>query len=141
MEYRKKTKKQNFIQWFNHSIVAGILIWLPFLFIMITDILCEIYQRVSFPIYGIKIVDRNQYIQVFDREKLQYLSFIEKIGCAYCGYINGCLLFLKEIAGQSEKYWCGIMHADKKHFLPQEYQSRLDFAEYNDEKGFKKRYD
>jgi hypothetical protein len=58
----------------------------------------------------------------------------------YCGYANGLLLYLKEIAGRTEKYWCGIMHENKPGFKPQEYQKEKDFARFDDEEDFKKKY-
>lgn len=58
----------------------------------------------------------------------------------YCGYANGFLLYAKEIAGRTEKYWCGVMHESKPGFKTQESQVRQDFARYGDEEDFKKKY-
>ena len=59
---------------------------LPFLLL---DASVAIYQFVCFPIYGIPKVRRKDYL-VFDRGRLAYLNTIEKIGCIYCSYANGC---------------------------------------------------
>jgi hypothetical protein len=58
----------------------------------------------------------------------------------YCGYVNGVLLYLKEMAGRTEKYWCGIMHQNKPGFKPQEDQKEKDFAIYGDKKDFLEKY-
>ena len=71
---------------------------------------------------------------------MQYLSAFQKIGCMYCGYANGVLVYLKEIAGLTEKYWCGIMHEDKPGFINQPSQKKLKFAKFNDQKDFNKKY-
>jgi len=104
------------------------------------DLLGELYHQICFPIYKIAKVKRSAYIQIIDRNKLQYLNPLEKLGCMYCGYANGVLLYLKEIAGRTEKYWCGIKHRDKPGFKEQEYQVGGDFASYGDEAQFKEKY-
>jgi hypothetical protein len=109
--------------------------------IILLDILFEIYHRTCFLVYGIEWVKRDEYIQVMDRNKLQYLNFFEKLGCMYCGYVNGVLLYLKEIASRTEDYWCGIMHASKPGFKTQEHQVRQDFAEFADENDFKAKFE
>ena len=57
----------------------------PFLLL---DIFVTLYQAFSFPIYGIPKVQRSDYIQ-FDRGKLCYLNFLERLNCQYCAYANG----------------------------------------------------
>ena len=59
----------------------------------------------------------------------------------YCGYANGFLLYAKEIAGRTEKYWCGIMHEKKPGFKVQTNQVAQKFARYGDEEDFRKKYD
>jgi hypothetical protein len=75
-----------------------------------------------------------------DRNKLAYLNIIEKIGCMYCGYANGVLLYLKEVAGLTEKYWCGVMHEDKPGFKIQSDQIKQDFARFGDKEDFQEKY-
>lgn len=58
----------------------------------------------------------------------------------YCGYSNGFLLYAKEIAGRTEKYWCGITHEAKPGFKPQINQKERDFARFGDEADFHKKY-
>lgn len=121
----------------NH-IISVPFIWLliiPFVFL---DICVEIYHRVCFPLYGIPVVKRKKYIIVFDRTKLDYLNTVQKGNCAYCGYINGLLKYVTEIAAQTENYWCAIKHDKKEDIvLPKHHE---DFVEYDDSKAFHKEY-
>lgn len=135
MDYRKfKTKR------FWVHIVTTPIILLPLPIIIIMDLVGEFYHHVYFPIYGIEKVKRSEYIQIVDRAKLQYLNFSEKIGCMYCGYTNGLLRYFKEIAGRTEKYWCGIVHQNKPGFKASPDQSKQNFARFGDEADFKKKY-
>ena len=120
--------------------ITGIFIWLPLPAFILLDILVSLYQFICFPIYGIKQVNRSTYILIFDRNKLQYLSPFQKVSCMYCGYGNGLLVYLKEIAGLTEKYWCGIMHETTPGFINQPSQKALNFAKFNDVKDFIKKY-
>ncbi len=115
-------------------------IWLPLIAILFLDLMVTIYQAICFPIYRLEKVKRSEYILVRDRNKLAYLNPMEKIGCMYCGYANGFLLYAKEVAGRTEKYWCGIMHEAKPGFKIQESQVKQGFAVYNDENDFNKKY-
>ena len=73
-----------------------------------------------------------------DRQKLKYLTFLEKIWCSYCGYANGLLAYAVTIAGETEKHWCGIKHIKKGHedtFI--EHPHQKNFLEYGDKEGYK----
>ena len=102
--------------------------------IALLDLCIEIYHHVAFPLYGIPINDRSKYIRV-DRQKLSYLSNIDKVWCMYCGYANGFLPYAVKIAGDTEAYWCGIKHKEGGNFIPQPHQK--DFLPYGDEKAYK----
>lgn len=115
-------------------------IWAPLPFVMMVDLFIEIYHQVGFPMYRLEKVKRGDYISITDRYHLSYLTFPEKLGCMYCGYVNGVVLYWKEIAARTEKYWCGIMHQGHPEFKRLEYQKKLDFAEYNDERDFEQKY-
>lgn len=117
-----------------------IFVWFPLPFFIMLDVLLELAQRVSFPIYGVELVNRHDYIQIIDRNKLKYLTWPQKIGCMYCGYANGLLLFLKEITGRTETYWCGVMHEGKPGFKTDPDQVKHDFPKFGDEEGFVKKY-
>ena len=79
--------------------------------IALIDASFTIYQGLCFPLYGIAHVRRSVYIAAVDRRHLAYLNAIEKLNCVYCGYANGVLAYVREIAGRTEQYWCPIRHA------------------------------
>lgn len=114
---------------FRHLIAA------PFIYFMIIpvaflDLTMEIYHRICFPLYGIPYVDRSKYVFV-DRHRLKYLGIIDKVNCAYCGYVNGVLPYSAAIAHETERYWCSILHEGQK---PKE--GFEDYLPYGDEKAF-----
>ncbi|MFZ2310143.1 MAG: hypothetical protein WAW11_01205 [Patescibacteria group bacterium] len=135
MNYRKYRVSRLWLH-----IISMPFIWLPLPFLIIFDLTCSLYQLICFPIYKIKFVKRSEYILIMDRNKLAYLNTIEKIGCMYCGYTNGVLLYLKEVAGLTEKYWCGVMHEDKPNFKVQSNQIKQDFAKFGDKQDFQEKY-
>lgn len=113
----------------------------PFIYIIIIplailDIFLEIYHNICFPLYNIPKINRKDYIKI-DRYKLSYLDYIDKINCSYCGYVNGLLKYSTVIAGESEKYWCGIKHKKTKNFV--ELEHHKDFIEYGDKKAYLKK--
>ena len=79
-------------------IIYAMIVPLTFL-----DATFSLYQALCFPIYGISHVRRSVYI-VIDRQHLAYLNGIEKLNCVYCGYANGVLAYVREIAGRTEQY-------------------------------------
>jgi hypothetical protein len=86
-------------------VIYGLVVPLVFL-----DLVATLYQWTCFPIYGIPRVRRRDFI-IYDRQHLDYLNIIEKFHCLYCGYANGMLAYVAEIAGRTEQYWCPIKHA------------------------------
>jgi hypothetical protein len=103
--------------------------------IAIVDVWISIYQLICFPIFGIARVRRNGYI-VFDRQHLAYLNVIEKVNCGYCGYANGVLAYVREIAGRTEQYWCPIRHAKRVRAPHMHYR---EFVDYGDAMGYQQR--
>ncbi len=136
MDYHKFRLKRFWV----HALSAPV-IWLPLPAVLFLDLLVSIYQFICFPIYGLEKVRRREYILVRDRNKLDYLEPLEKIGCMYCGYVNGFLLYAKEIAGRTEKYWCGVMHENRPGFKVQASQVEQGFSAFGDEDDFHKKYD
>ncbi len=134
MQYRKI--KSNRIM----SLVTQPFLWLPLPFFIMLDLVIEIYHQICFPIYHIPIVKRSEYIMVMDRQKLQYLDGWEKLGCMYCGYINGLLAYMVVIASETEKFWCGIMHEEKLGFRNQSHQKENNFAKFNDKSDLINKY-
>jgi hypothetical protein len=95
----------------------------------------SVYQGLCFPLYGIAHVRRSTYI-VIDRQHLAYLNAIEKLNCVYCGYANGVLAYVREIAGRTEQYWCPIRHAKP---VREPHAHYLEFVEYGDADGYHRR--
>ena len=102
------------------------------------DISLEIYHRICFPLFKIPYVKRSHYIRIKDREKLPYLTWYEKINCAYCGYTNGWLHYATVIAGKTENYFCAISHLENRGYVPSEHEK--SFVKYGDEAAFRRRY-
>lgn len=86
-------------------LIYGLIVPLVFL-----DLAVTLYQHVCFRIYQIPLVRRRDYI-VVDRQHLAYLNGIEKLNCIYCGYANGMIAYVREVAGRTEQFWCPIKHA------------------------------
>lgn len=122
---------------FRHALTIP-FIWAVLFPILLADLVLEVYHRVCFPLYGIPYVKRSRYIRITDRAKLPYLSWLEKLHCLYCGYINGWLHYATVIAGKTEHYWCAIMHLQGRGYVPTEFEQ--GFVKYGDEATFRKRY-
>ena len=107
--------------------LSGVVIWSCLLPALILDIFVSIYQALCFPVYGIPKVKRKDYI-VVDRHSLAYLNLIEKINCMYCGYFNGLVNYIQEVAARTEQYWCPIKHAYKIVDVHHRYANFLDYG-------------
>lgn len=113
------------------------LLTAPFIYgvivpLVLLDLVASVYQFVCFPVYGIGKVRRKDYI-FLDRGSLAYLNTLQKLNCAYCGYGNGVLAFVTEIAARTEQYWCPIKHASRVAGVHGRYAAFLDFG---DAEGF-----
>jgi hypothetical protein len=86
------------------------IIWGALVPAIFLDAVVCLYQIICFPIYGIPRVKRSQYV-VIDRHALGYLNWLEKMNCIYCGYFNGVMGFVREVAARTEQYWCPVRHA------------------------------
>ncbi len=127
-------KYPGIIRW----IVGAPLVWLMIVPVVISDIFLEVYHRIAFPVYGIAYVKRSQYIRIWDREKLPYLTWYEKLGCMYCGYVNGWLHYASVVAGRTENYFCAVAHLEARGYVQSEHEK--SFAKYGDEAALKRRY-
>ncbi len=119
--------------WLN--ILTAPVIWFGLVAAVFLDIVITIYQFICFPVYKIPKVQRNDYI-VIDRHELKYLNAIEKLNCVYCGYFNGLIAYVQEIAARTEQYWCPIKHAGKISSIHSRYKK---FLEYGDGDEYRKR--
>ena len=92
------------------------------------DLWVSVYQAVCFRVYGIARVRRGDHI-AFDRHHLAYLNGLQKLNCLYCGYCNGVISYVREIAGRTEQYWCPIKHARRVKGVHDNYAAFLDYGD------------
>jgi hypothetical protein len=112
------------------------IIYAVLLPIALLDATVSLYQTICFRLWGLRRVARGSYFQ-FDRQKLAYLSPLQKLNCLYCGYANGVLAFVVEVASRTEQYWCPIQHA----VPPRAPHKRYDgFAGYGDHEDLRARW-
>ena len=97
------------------------------------DICVSVYQWLCFPLYRIATVKRSKYI-VVDRHQLSYLNSVEKLNCAYCGYVNGLISYVREIVSRTEQYWCPIKHA---HKVLDPHRRYAHFAAFGDAEAYR----
>ncbi|AJE46022.1 hypothetical protein [Celeribacter indicus] len=118
------------------EIISAPVIYALIVPFVLLDLCVTLYQAICFPIYGIPKVERRAYIAV-DRHKLTYLNAMQKLNCVYCGYCNGLLAYVREIAGRTEYYWCPIRHARP---LPDRHAHYNDFLPFGDGVRFDERF-
>jgi hypothetical protein len=92
------------------------------------DLFVTIYQAACFPAYGIPKVRRSDHIRI-DRHHLAYLNGLQKLNCIYCGYCNGLISWVREIASRTEAYWCPIKHAGAVRHPHPRYAKFMDFGD------------
>lgn len=117
-----------------------VLLTAPFIYILIVpllllDLLVSIYHAVCFPVYGVPKVRRHNYI-VIDRQQLAYLNGLQKLNCIYCGYANGLIGWVREVASRTEAYWCPIKHSKR---IAEPHQRYPGFIDFGDEHEFPER--
>ncbi len=117
------------------NILTVPVIWSCLIPAVLIDLFASIYQLTCFRIYKIPLVRRSKYVLI-DRNNLSYLNAIEKINCVYCGYFNGVIAYVQEIAARTEQYWCPIKHARKIITMHSRYHK---FLEYGDCKDYQQR--
>jgi hypothetical protein len=118
------------------NILTAPIIYAMVVPIALIDASFSLYQVLCFPLYGISHVPRSRYIVALDRRHLAYLNAIEKLNCGYCGYANGVLAYVREIAGRTEQYWCPIRHAKAVRTPHAHYR---EFVDYGDAEGYHRR--
>ncbi len=117
------------------NILTVPIIWFCIIPAAFMDLAASIYQFVCFRVYKIPKVKRSDYI-IIDRQSLSYLNPIEKLNCTYCGYFNGMIGYVQEIAARTEQYWCPIKHARKLETIHTRYHK---FFEYGDGDDYQKK--
>jgi len=101
--------------------------------LVLLDVAVRLYQAVCFPVYGIARVRRSDYV-IIDRHRLEYLNGLQKLNCVYCGYANGVIAFVREVAARTELYWCPIKHARTP---PDPHGRYAEFLDYGDAEAFR----
>jgi hypothetical protein len=134
-----KRLKNNFFRWLitnrPQNLITGPIIYSMIIPLLVTDLFVSFYQATCFPIYGIKKVRRSDYV-IFDRQKLNYLNFIEKFHCTYCAYGTGMIEYIREIVARTEQYFCPIKHARK---IVGTHARYARFIEFGDADNYEKR--
>jgi hypothetical protein len=117
------------------AILTAPVIYSMFIPMFVIDAWASLYQAICFRVYRIPRVRRSEFV-IIDREHLAYLNFIEAFNCVYCGYGNGVMAYIREIASRTEQYWCPIKHALK---VTNPHQRYYEFLEYGDAEGYRTR--
>ena len=119
------------------NILTAPIVWFCLIPALLLDLVVSVFHSICFRVYGIPLVRREDYI-VVDRHSLQYLNSIEKINCIYCGYFNGLIAWVQEIAARTEQYWCPIKHARRLSMIHSRYHK---FVEYGDSQYYQSRFE
>jgi len=117
------------------TILSAPVIYSMILPLALLDLWASVYQAVCFRAYGIARVSRSDYIAL-DRGRLAYLNWIEALNCAYCGYGNGVIAYVREISSRTEQYWCPIKHAVR---ISDPHKRYYEFLEFGDAEGYRAR--
>ena len=92
------------------------------------DLSVTIYQAICFRIWNIEPSRRSDFVKI-DRHRLPYLNAFQKVNCVYCGYANGTIAYVRDVASRTERYWCPIKHLETPKGQHDRYRS---FQDYND---------
>lgn len=117
------------------NIVTAPVIYSLVIPLAVMDAWASLYQAICFRAYRIPRVKRSRYL-IFDRQQLAYLNGIQALNCAFCGYANGVIAYVREIGSRTEQYWCPIKHALK---ITDPHQRYYQFLEYGDAEGYQTR--
>ena len=114
------------------NVLSSPVIYGLFVAFVVLDLSVTIYQNICFRIYRIPLVSRKDYI-IIDRQHLAYLNAIEKLNCIYCGYTNGLIAYVREVAGRTEQYWCPIKHTRRTQ---DQHRYMQNYADYGDAENY-----
>lgn len=117
------------------TVITAPLIYSLIVPLLLLDLWASSYQQLCFRIYGVERVRRSAYV-IVDRHRLPYLNLVGKLNCAFCGYGNGVLAYVREIASRTEQYWCPIKHALR---ISDPHQRYYEFLEFGDAEGYRTR--
>ena len=136
----QKQQEKYRVSWAKYAFGPRLLSFLvaPVIYAMVVpiffyDLCLFIYQHITFRVYRIPLVKREEYF-IIDRHHLGYLNWIEKVNCVYCGYGNAVAAYGKEITARTELYWCPIKHASR---VKDPHTRYYDFFEYGDAEDYR----
>lgn len=109
------------------AILGIVYIYAEVVFIVLVHLVCWLHHVVVFTIFRIP-KPRLRDFMIFDRGRLTKLTWMQRIGCVYCSYVNGVAAWVKATANATEIYACAIKHAITKRGM--EHQER--YYEYQD---------
>ena len=112
-------------------------IYLPAIAFFIFEIGVEIVHQVCFRLWGIPLVNRNEYF-VYDRQLLACLNWLQKINCYYCSYVNNLIRYSLEISARVERYWCPLKYEKKFDNYHSQYEK---FIDKNDQMSLRRKWD
>lgn len=88
----------------------GILLLLSFVVLFVPMfVFTWIVSPLYFWFYKEEPISPKPYFH-FDRHKVKYLSFWDKLGCEYCELANSTLQWMLAITNKIEKRWCPIQN-------------------------------
>jgi hypothetical protein len=93
-----------------------------------------LYQALCFRAWGLPRVRRRPYF-IFDRQHLAYLNGLERVNCVFCGYANGVIAYVREVAARTEQYWCPIRHGRRVRDPHARY---VQFVDYGDAEAYRR---
>jgi hypothetical protein len=117
------------------ELAAAPLLYAMIVPLVILDLFATLYHHIVFPLLDIPLVPRQSYIKM-DRHRLSYLTPLQRVACAYCGYANGLLQYATRMAGDTERYFCPIKHQPSSDRVLPPHHRR--FIEYGDEAGWRR---
>lgn len=117
------------------TILSAPVIYSMIVPLVLLDLWVTLYQAICFRAYSVARVKRSDYI-AFDRGRLEYLNWIERLNCRYCSYGNGVIAYAREVSSRTEQYWCPIKHAVR---IADPHQRYYDFLEFGDAQGYRAR--
>jgi hypothetical protein len=119
------------------TVLSAPLIYSLIVPFVVIDAWVSLYQAICFRVYAIQQVQRADFISL-DRRHLAYLNSIEALNCMFCGYGNGVMAYVREVASRTEQYWCPIKHAMR---IADPHLRYYEFLEYGDAAGYRSRLD
>lgn len=136
MRRHHRELREGWLSFLSHTrfltVITAPVIYALIIPFVLLDLFVTLYQAICFPVYKLEKVRRADYLAV-DRHQLAYLNGLQKLNCVYCGYCNGLIAYVREIAARTEAYWCPIKHARRIAGAHDHYGA---FSEFGDGEAF-----